>query len=135
MCCIIFLSNIPFGRLSFIPYSHLQYELCILCTSPWQQTFPVFIISSNFVISPVFKIIWLFTLKNVRLQNLKLIFPVILQMFDLESHGQTSVKVELVMFGLVFMKFRKLITQIFLLFKSFPILWASSIGQKLFSKN
>ena len=29
-------------------------------------------------------------------------------MFDPEYHGQTSVKVELVMFELVFMKFRKL---------------------------
>ena len=28
--------------------------------------------------------------------------------FDLECHGQTSVKIELVMFGLIFMKFRKL---------------------------
>ena len=42
--------------------------------------------------------------------------------FDLESHSQTSVKVELVMFGLAFMKFRKLLTWIFLLFKSFHIL-------------
>ena len=41
-------------------------------------------------------------------KNLKLIFPVILRVFDLEYHGQTSVKVELVMFRLVFMKFRKL---------------------------
>ena len=37
-------------------------------------------------------------------------FPVILRIFDFESHSQTSVKVELVMFGLVLMKLRKLIT-------------------------
>ena len=42
------------------------------------------------------KIIWLFDLENVLLQNLKLIFPVILRIFDLESHSQTSVKVKLV---------------------------------------
>ena len=54
-------------------------------------------------------LVTVFTLKNVRLQNLKLIFPVILRIFDLESHS-LKVKVELVMFGLVFMKFRKLIT-------------------------
>ena len=43
-----------------------------------------------------------FTLKNIRLQNIKLIFPVILRIFDLESHSQISVKAE------VFKKFRKL---------------------------
>ena len=72
----------------------------------------------------------------------------LLRIFDLESHSQTSVKVGLVMFGLICMKFKKLRslcrenkkldphqTQIVLLFKPFPILWASSIGQKLFSKN
>ena len=42
------------------------------------------------------------------LQNLKLIFLLILRIFYFECHGQTSVKVELVMFGLVLMKFRKL---------------------------
>ena len=95
-----------------------------------------------------YAIIWLLTLKKVRLQNLQLIFLVILRIFVLECHGQTSVKVELVMFALVFKKFRKLRslcrenkklnlrkTLIFSLFKSFPILLASSIGQKLFSKN
>ena len=46
--------------------------------------------------------------QKVRLQNLKLIFPVILRIFDIESHSQTSVKVASVMFALVFMKFRKL---------------------------
>ena len=54
------------------------------------------------------EIISLFTLKKVHLQNLKLIFPVILQIFDLECHVQTSVKDELIMFRLVFMKVRKL---------------------------
>ena len=86
--------------------------------------------------------------KKYVLQNLQLIFLVILRIFVLECHGQTSVKVELVMFALVFKKFRKLRslcrenkklnlrkTLIFSLFKSFPILLASSIGQKLFSKN
>ena len=42
------------------------------------------------------------------LQNLKLIFPVTLRIFGHEFHIQTSVKVELVMFGLIFKKFRKL---------------------------
>ena len=63
-------------------------------------------------------------------------------------HGQVSVKIELVMYGLVFMKFRKLRnlcqdnkkldfhkTLIFSLFKSFPILLASSTEQKPFTKN
>ena len=53
-------------------------------------------------------VVWLFTLKKVQSQNLKLIFLVILQIFDLKCHGKTSVKVELVMPGLVLMKFRKL---------------------------
>ena len=80
------------------------------------------------------------------MENLQLIFLLILRIFDLEFHGQTSVQVELVMFGLVFMKFRKLRslyrenkklnfhkTLIFLLFKSFPVLLAS--WQTLSSKN
>ena len=54
------------------------------------------------------EIISLFTLKKVHLQNLKLIFPVILQIFDLECHVQTSAKDELIMFRLVIMKVRKL---------------------------
>ena len=53
-------------------------------------------------------VVWLFTLKKVQSQNLKLIFLVILQIFDLKCHDKTSVKVELVMPGLVLMKFRKL---------------------------
>ena len=53
-------------------------------------------------------VVWLFTLKKVQSQNLKLIFLVILQIFDLKCHDKTSVKVELVMTGLVLMKFRKL---------------------------
>ena len=52
--------------------------------------------------------IWLFTLKKARLQNLKLIFLVFLRIFDFECHSQTSVKIELVMFGPLFMKLRKL---------------------------
>ena len=35
------------------------------------------------------------TSKKVRLQNLKLIFPVILRIFDLDYHGQTSLKLKL----------------------------------------
>ena len=46
--------------------------------------------------------------QKICLQNLKLIFLAILRTFDLECHGQISVKVELVMFGLIFMNFRKL---------------------------
>ena len=37
-----------------------------------------------------------------------MIFPVTLPIFDFQCHRQTSIKVALVMFGLVFMKFRKL---------------------------
>ena len=98
--------------------------------------------ANNLVINPQKKY------KFASLQNLQLIFIVILRIFVPECHGQTFVKVELVMFGLIFMKFRKLRklrslcrenkkldlhkTLIFSLFKSFPILLASSIGQKLF---
>ena len=39
--------------------------------------------------------------------NFKAIFAVILRTFDLKSYGQTSVKIVFVMFGLVFMKFKK----------------------------
>ena len=91
------------------------------------------------------QLIWLFTLKKIRLQNLQLIFLVILRILDLECHSQTSVKVELVMLALVFMKFRKLRslfrenqkldlykTLNFSLFKLFPVLLVSSIGQNLF---
>ena len=53
------------------------------------------------------EIILLFTPKNARFQNLQLIFLVILQISDLECHGQTSVNVDLLMFGVVFMKFKK----------------------------
>ena len=64
-----------------------------------------------FVISLVFKKICkqlgYLTMEKVSLQNLKPTFPVISRIFDFEYHGQTSLKVAL-MFGLVFMKFRKL---------------------------
>ena len=53
-------------------------------------------------------IIWLFTLKKVRLQNLRLIFQVILRIFDLQYYGQIPVKIELVIYGLILMTFRKL---------------------------
>ena len=50
----------------------------------------------------------LFTHKKVSLQIFKPNFPLIVWIFDLEYLDQTSVKVEFVMFGLAFMKFRKL---------------------------
>ena len=53
-------------------------------------------------------IIWLFTLKKVRLQNFRLIFQVILRIFDLQYYGQIPVKIELVIYGLILMTFRKL---------------------------
>ena len=53
-------------------------------------------------------IIWLFTLKKVRLQNLRLIFQVILRIFDLQYYGQIPVKIELVIYGLILMTSRKL---------------------------
>ena len=40
--------------------------------------------------------------------NFKAIFPVILRFFDLECHGQSSLKAALVIFGVVLKKFRKL---------------------------
>ena len=42
------------------------------------------------------------------MQNFKPIFPGILQSFGPECHSQTSYTVAFFMFGLVFMKFRKL---------------------------
>ena len=47
-------------------------------------------------------------MKKVSFLDFKAIFPVILQIFDLECHGQTSLKAAFVMFGLVLRKFRKL---------------------------
>ena len=83
--------------------------------------------------------------QKLRLQNLKLIFLVTLRSFDLECHIQSTVKIELVTFVLVSVKFRKLRSlyrenkKLDLhktsLFMPFPILWASSVEQKLFSKN
>ena len=88
-------------------------------------------------------LIWLFTLKKSTFAKFKTF--VILRILDLECHGQTSVKVELVTLALVFMIFRKLRslcrenkkldlykTLKFLLFKLFPVLLVSSIGQNLF---
>ena len=79
------LGNKPFPNLLFYPI--LLYHLHLTTHV------------NNLVIHPQKKVHW---------QNLKLIFPVILQVFDLECHGQTSVKVELVMCRLLFMKSRKL---------------------------
>ena len=74
-------------------------------------------------------------------------FFVILRIFHLELHDQSSVKVELVIFGLVFMKFRKLRrlyrenkklnlhkTQIFSLFRSSPFLWPLQLDKSCFEK-
>ena len=46
--------------------------------------------------------------QKISLQNFKPLFPLILRIFDLECHGQTSLKVAFVKFAHVFMKFRKL---------------------------
>ena len=46
--------------------------------------------------------------KKISFQNDKPIFPAILQILDLECHGQTSLEVTFVIFGLAFMKFREL---------------------------
>ena len=46
--------------------------------------------------------------QKISLQNFKSLFPLILRFFDLECHGQTSLKVAFVKFANVFMKFRKL---------------------------
>ena len=46
--------------------------------------------------------------QQISLQNFKPIFPLILRLFDLECHGQTSLIVAFVKFAQVFMKFRKL---------------------------
>ena len=45
---------------------------------------------------------------KINFQNFKPLFPVILRIFDLECHGQTSLKIPFLMFGYIFMKFRKL---------------------------
>ena len=42
------------------------------------------------------------------MQNFKPLFPIILPIFDLECHGQASLKIAFVTFRLAFMKFRKL---------------------------
>ena len=47
-------------------------------------------------------------LQKMSLQNFKPPFPLILQIFDLECDGQTSLKVVFVKFGQIFMKFKKL---------------------------
>ena len=46
--------------------------------------------------------------KEKSLQNFKLLFPVILRIFDQECHDETSLKVVSVKFVHIFMKFRKL---------------------------
>ena len=46
--------------------------------------------------------------QKISLQNFKPLFPLILRIFDLECHGQTSLKVDFVKFAPVFIKFRKL---------------------------
>ena len=44
----------------------------------------------------------------MKLVNFKPFFSIILRNFDLKCYGQASLKIVFVMFGLVFMKFRKL---------------------------
>ena len=46
--------------------------------------------------------------QKISLQNFKSLFPLILQFFCLECHGQASLKVAFVKFAYIFMKFRKL---------------------------
>ena len=46
--------------------------------------------------------------QKISLQNFKSLFPLVLRIFDLECHGETSLKVAFVKFTHVFMKFRKL---------------------------
>ena len=46
--------------------------------------------------------------QKISLQNFKPLFPLILWIFDLECHVQTSLKVAFVKFAHIFMKFRKL---------------------------
>ena len=46
--------------------------------------------------------------QQISLQNFKPLFPLILQILDLECHGETSLIVAFVKFAQVFMKFRKL---------------------------
>ena len=50
----------------------------------------------------------IYSQKKIKLHNFKTIFTVVLRAFDLESYGQTSLKTVFVMFGLVFMKPKKL---------------------------
>ena len=45
--------------------------------------------------------------QKISLQNFKPLFPLVLRIFDLECHGQTSLEVVFVKFAHVFMKFRK----------------------------
>ena len=42
------------------------------------------------------------------LQSFKSLFPVVLQIFEPECHGQISLKTDFVKFGHVFIKFRKI---------------------------
>ena len=49
-----------------------------------------------------------FSLITHNLQNFKPLFPIVLRIFDLECHGQASLKIAFVKFGHIFRKFRKL---------------------------
>ena len=64
---------------------------------------------------------------------MKPIFPVILQIFDLECQGHTFLKVAYVMFRLVFIKFRKSTSLHRKNKKVYVIRYC--MGQKLFSKH
>ena len=52
--------------------------------------------------------LWLFTLKKSKFAKFKADFFVILRIFDFECLCHASVKIEIVMFGFVFMEVRKL---------------------------
>ena len=73
-----------------------------LCQSTFSVLFLFHLYIRKFVNS------WLNYLQKISLQNFKPLFPLILRIFDLECHGQTSLKVAFVKFAHVFIKFRKL---------------------------
>ena len=77
------------------------------------------------------------TPKKVSLQHLKLIFPVILWIFNLKWHDQASLNVPFVRFCLFFIKFKKLKTLYWenknLHLKSLPTTWGLELFLKQYS--
>ena len=78
------------------------------------------------------------------MQNCWPIFPVILRIFDLKCHGQISLKLSFIMFGLIFENLMKLTSlhrkiensiaiklRAFSLHKSFPIPWDKNWCQNI----